>query len=98
MSKRKNKVAKRRHKRRRETLAKLTVERAKNVPCTDCNRRYPPWVMDCDHVRGDKLFNLSKMHKESTSIERVLIELAKCDTSWAKCHRQRTMERAVGIR
>lgn len=30
------------------------VREAKSQPCADCGVRYPPYVMDFDHVRGPK--------------------------------------------
>lgn len=34
---------------------KAFIQKAKEVPCTDCGNEYPYYVMDFDHVRGDKV-------------------------------------------
>ena len=66
----------------------LIVRKAKDVPCIDCGKRYPPYVMDFDHVNGEKKFNVGKFGALST--ERVLAEIAKCEVVCANCHRIRT--------
>jgi hypothetical protein len=78
-------VAKKRRKRAR--LRQLIVE-AKTVPCADCGRTYPPYVMDFDH-RGEKVTIVSKL-PEHGSVAKLLAEIAKCDVVCANCHRERT--------
>lgn len=64
------------------------VNRVKSVPCADCRRRYPPYVMDFDHVRGRKMFQIGgSLH---LSLKRIKAEVAKCDVVCANCHRERT--------
>jgi len=46
--------------------------------------------MEFDHVRGKKLFNLSK---PPYNLKRVAAEIAKCDLVCANCHRLRTASR-----
>ena len=67
------------------------VRDAKSVPCMDCGESYPHYVMDLDHVRGEKRFMLSQAYSQST--EDVLNELAKCDVVCSNCHRIRTFNR-----
>lgn len=67
------------------------MEELKSGPCSDCNNKYPPECMDFDHVRGEKLFRVSRGH--STTKERVLAEIAKCELVCANCHRTRTKSR-----
>lgn len=67
---------------------------AKSVPCTDCLKSYPPYVMDFDHTRGQKLFTISHWGIGSKNIERLIQEIAKCDVVCSNCHRQRTHARA----
>jgi hypothetical protein len=71
------------------------VNAAKDVPCTDCGIKYPPYVMQFDHVRGDKKFNLAEA-KAIGSKRRVLAEIAKCEVVCANCHTERTHSRAKG--
>ena len=63
----------------------------KSVPCTDCGGVFPPYVMDFDHIRGDKLINVSSAVKIGR--RRLLAEAAKCEIVCANCHRQRTHDR-----
>ena len=67
---------------------KSLLQVLKNRPCVDCGIQYPSCVMDFDHVRGEKLFNLS--HNYTTTIEAMLFEASKCDIVCANCHRIRT--------
>ncbi len=62
----------------------------KNRPCEDCDKSFPPYVMDWDHVRGEKKFVLSATLANNISRERILAEIAKCDLVCANCHRIRT--------
>lgn len=34
------------------------IRASKNKPCVDCNIKYPYYVMEFDHVRETKLFNI----------------------------------------
>lgn len=63
----------------------------KNAPCKDCGQSFPPYVMDFDHVSGDKVGNLSEM--KSYSMESILEEIGKCDLVCSNCHRIRTHDR-----
>ncbi len=60
-------------------------------PCLDCGDSFPPYVMEYDHVRGEKRFNLGKMANHRR--EAVLEELAKCELICCACHRVRTQAR-----
>ena len=33
----------------------------RRVPCCDCGVEYPHYVMEFDHVRGEKLYNIANM-------------------------------------
>ena len=70
------------------------IREAKNAPCTDCGGTFPQEVMDLDHVRGVKLFNLSNSGQRCP--ENVIAEIAKCDLVCSNCHRSRTKSRAKG--
>lgn len=61
------------------------------APCSDCNKHYSSYIMEYDHVRGVKRFNIGKMtnHKR----ERVLDEIAKCELVCCACHRIRSHQR-----
>lgn len=50
----------------------------KRRPCANCGQEYPPYVMDFDHVRGEKTLDISKMNYQRSWNE-VLVEIEKCD-------------------
>lgn len=56
--------------RRRAAIRNLIIK-AKDNPCFDCGLRYPYFVMDLDHVRGDKEFCLSVTSSKLRSLEAV---------------------------
>ena len=70
---------------------RVIIEAAKCKPCMDCGREYPHYVLDFDHVRGDKRRAVSKM--KYCSVRLLLEEIAKCDVVCANCHRERTFKR-----
>jgi hypothetical protein len=67
----------------------------KDKPCSDCGVSYPSHVMDFDHVRGEKTFNISRALRVSK--EKLLEEIEKCEVVCANCHRIRTYERRTAI-
>lgn len=69
------------------------AQKLKAVPCADCKQTYPSFVMDFDHVRGEKEFEISDAQHGLPSIKRFLAEIAKCDIVCANCHRIRTHSR-----
>ena len=74
---------------RRDLLRQL-----KSVPCMDCGVAYPTHVMEFDHVRGVKRFNLAA--SPWLNAEGILAEASKCEIVCANCHRERTMRRLQG--
>ena len=67
---------------------------AKDQPCADCDVKYPPHVMDFDHVRGEKEFGIGESYYR-VGRKRLLAEIAKCDVVCANCHRERTFVRSL---
>jgi hypothetical protein len=67
---------------------KAALEESKNRPCMDCHKNYPAYVMDLDHVRGEKLTAVG--HIGPCSLKKLLDEIAKCDVVCSNCHRERT--------
>ncbi len=65
---------------------KEIIREAKNVPCPDCNERYPYMCMEFDHVRGQKEFNIGQS-SANVSKDRLLREMQKCEVVCANCHR-----------
>lgn len=79
--------------RRQRDIAHNYIRRAKSKPCADCNRRYPHYVMEFDHVRGVKLFSVNVNGSTPITLSRLEAEIAKCDVVCSNCHRARTWRR-----
>jgi len=79
--------------RKRQELTEF-INELKNVPCADCGHSYPPYVMDFDHVRGEKKYNVTSMKGRSASKRAILEEVAKCEVVCANCHRIRTWNKS----
>lgn len=73
------------------------IQSFKDVPCADCGVKYPPHVMDFDHIGdAEKIRTVSKM--TSFSKARILEEVAKCEIVCANCHRERSHQRGYNYR
>jgi hypothetical protein len=66
-------------------------------PCVDCGEA-DPVVLDFDHVRGRKEFEICHAARLKVSIERLMREIAKCEVRCANCHRKVTAKRRAGVR
>ena len=69
---------------------------AKNVPCADCNKSYPHYVMDMDHIADNKIANVSTLIGRG-NIKKMLDEIAKCEVVCSNCHRARTYARRQDV-
>ena len=76
---------------RRRELENLVRQR-KSVPCTDCGRRFPYYVMQFDHVTDDKVGNIGEFVRRANRTQ-LLAELEKCEVVCANCHAIRTWSR-----
>lgn len=77
---------------KREALQRVVQER-KNSPCADCGKTYPHYVMDMDHrEREKKSFNIADGIRTLVAMDKMLLELNKCDVVCSNCHRIRTYE------
>lgn len=68
-------------------------KKAKSRPCAECGGSFPPFVMDFDHCRGEKLFNVSDYSKAHITFEMLTEEIAKCELICSNCHHIRTYRR-----
>jgi hypothetical protein len=68
------------------------VRSAKDRPCADCGLSYPYYVMQFDHV-GEKQFTIGRYSNGSTSYQRMVREVEKCEVVCANCHAERTFQR-----
>ena len=87
---------KRRNVRENRRRIRELIVATKSVPCADCGVQYPPYVMDFDHVRGKKLFNVGTAGARH-SFPQVEREIKKCEVVCANCHRERTHQGGGGI-
>lgn len=71
----------------------VLVAEMKDVPCTDCGKKFPTYCMDFDHLPGEaKVQTVSKMMGK-VGMKKILAEIAKCDVVCSNCHRIRTYDR-----
>jgi len=78
---------------KRKILAYINLVKSEGA-CSDCGylgKNYPQ-VLDFDH-RKDKKFNIGNCLSHTTSLKRVIEEIAKCDLVCANCHRIRTAKK-----
>lgn len=72
------------------SLRQAFMDAAKAGGCVDCGVKNLN-VLDLDHVRGEKVCDVSSMG--TTSLKRLFEEIDKCETVCANCHRLRTLRR-----
>ncbi|MBB3040139.1 hypothetical protein [Hoyosella altamirensis] len=70
------------------------IRDAKSKACDDCGEQYPYYVMQFDHVRGQKEFNIGSIGP-TASRSRLLAEIEKCDVVCANCHAERSHQRLM---
>jgi hypothetical protein len=69
---------------------RIMIKAFKNVPCQDCGKTYPYYVMDFDHKDPlQKKFTIATA-ADRRGLEDLLDEIQKCDVVCANCHRERT--------
>lgn len=64
-----------------------------NHPCVDCGND-DPYVLQFDHVRGEKHKNVSKMLSGTYGWDTIQREIDKCEVRCANCHMKITRIRA----
>ena len=74
------------------TKVQVVVNSLKDVPCLDCNRKFPPYVMDFDHIEDNKHRNVSNLAHDG-AMAKAIAEANKCEVVCSNCHRIRTHER-----
>lgn len=62
-------------------------------PCIDCGND-DIRVLEFDHVRGKKKYNISRMISGGHSEKTLLEEIEKCEVRCANCHRIATLTRS----
>lgn len=78
--------------RKRSKEKKRLINAAKEGPCVDCGKTFPPCVMDFDHLDpSTKIQRVSWMHRNS--VKKIIAEIDKCELVCSNCHRLRTYNR-----
>lgn len=81
-----NKARQKKVVRKRQNYMRLLYQKYKEAhPCVDCGKYYPYYVMQFDHIRGEKGFTLAQ-RSASFGSEKFTEEMAKCDLVCANCH------------
>lgn len=80
------------YQKKRQANNQALINAYKNKPCMDCGVEYPTYVLDFDHVRGEKSFNISGA-KSNRTPKAIIAEIEKCDLVCSNCHRVRTQSR-----
>jgi hypothetical protein len=80
---------KNRSRNKRAKVKRALLVEAKRVGCQDCKNEFRPWVLQFDHVRGNKLCNVTDM-VWGFSVERIKEEISKCRVLCANCHSDKT--------
>jgi hypothetical protein len=89
-----DKSAKRKKQRAYRQKAKAYVIDVKSTNhCKDCGVHHPFYVLQFDHVRGVKEFDLWRAGDSVCSLKRIQDEIDKCDIVCANCHSVRTYKR-----
>lgn len=74
---------------KRENGLRVT-ELKETTPCKDCGGLFPACVMDFDHIRGEKKYNVGMMVAHGHAWESILEEINKCELVCSNCHRIRS--------
>lgn len=76
-------------------ITKFVLDLKRDSFCADCNfsGKKCPSVLDFDHVRSVKNFNVSEFKHHTNSFKKVKQEIEKCEIVCANCHRIRTAKR-----
>lgn len=77
----------------RKTVREWIRDYLREHPCVDCGETNPI-VLEFDHVRGKKEFNIGEATSKGRSLKRVQAEVEKCEVRCANCHRQKTYKEA----
>lgn len=72
-------------------IKRFIYEYRKQTPCVDCGLVGNPMLVEFDHIKGDKKFNLAHAFmKKGMTIDIVKQEIAKCEIRCNNCHRIKT--------
>jgi len=72
--------------------SRLVLAYLQTCSCVDCGES-DPLVLEFDHVRGEKKYNIGDLIRRYSSWETIQAEIAKCEVRCANCHRRATAKR-----
>lgn len=72
--------------------SRLLFEYLQRHQCIDCGEK-DPIVLEFDHVRGQKKYNIADLVRRYGSWETIQAEIVKCEVRCANCHRRVTAKR-----
>lgn len=78
--------------RRSRARQRYVFNQLKEGPCADCGQSFPPYVMEWDHVNGEKVESVAQLVSRG-KFKKAKQEIAKCELVCANCHRIRTFAR-----
>ena len=76
-------------KEKRSEIKAWLKELKEQIPCADCKESYPCYVMEFDHVRGEKWATITHLVQQGYAKIAIEKEIQKCDLVCANCHRLR---------
>jgi hypothetical protein len=82
-----------------------TKEKRKNIvrkikessPCMDCKTFYPYYIMHFDHLEPSEKVSKVSTIIHSSSLDKIIKEIEKCELVCANCHSIRTWKRQHGL-
>jgi hypothetical protein len=69
----------------------------KDKSCKDCGNN-DIRVLEFDHIKGDKLFDISYMVTKAYKLQKIKDEIEKCEIRCSNCHRIVTHERSDNLK
>jgi hypothetical protein len=73
----------------RDEMRRRAIVIKESSSCADCGVDYPHYVMDFDHVRGEKIGSVCRLINSYCSWKMVKEEIDKCEVVCSNCHRTR---------
>jgi hypothetical protein len=93
----KNKQAyKDRANRRKEELRQYLRKMKEAGSCADCEKKYPYYVMEYDHLDSEKKTRCVSISVNYGSFKTLQKEIDKCELVCSNCHKERTHQRRIG--
>lgn len=78
---------------RRKKIKKLIGDLKIGQGCMDCGYNAHPEALEFDHISDNKLFSVSHAIRMGFGLEKIMLEIDKCELVCANCHRVRTYNR-----